>query len=353
MTAPRSVVLLLATACGLAAGCGDDGAVRGGGGTRGAGAAVDGGFAGTGEPRAGARTVVDRGITYTPFARYRGRAAIAQDRGVLAVAVGGAGGLELRISRDGERPRRAEGAGTIPAWARIHVSSDDHGNPVVTYPRCSGAAAATCDLVTWSSLDHREVAVPGLAEPGRAEIDGAEVSGAAVGLVLDDPSVTGAELRRDSADRRGRLVVTGLGGRARTIARGITHEVAMGTSGIGELQGACGERRRLLDRSGRELFHQQSACGFNEGVEGVGLAVADDHLTFADAKSIGDTTVYDHRIGGPAGNLTRATFTLPPGEVPAVDWAAIDATSGYATSASGDWTEITRVSGLTPRPVDG
>ncbi|MBJ7473417.1 MAG: hypothetical protein JHD16_19065, partial [Solirubrobacteraceae bacterium] len=344
MRPPLVVALLLLVPCCAFAACGDKGGGAEGTGAQSADSATGGGFAGTGAPAAGARPKAQKGITYAPFARYRGRVAIAHHDGFLAVAVGGADGLELRVSKDGQLPQRAKGAGRIPAWAEIHVVPDDHGIAVVTYPRCSGKTAGTCDLYAWSSLDHREKKIEGLSTPGRAEIDGAEVPGAAAGLVLDDPKITDQQLRRGTAKRSGRLLLY-QGGSTRTLGRGITREITMGFDSVAELQGRCGERRRLLDLRGREKFHLQSACGFNEGVDGVGVAVEGDHLYFADSKSIGDVVVYDHRIGGRPGNVTRAAFTLPPGETPGLDWAAIDATSGYVTSRSGEWTEITKVTG--------
>ncbi len=350
MRPPLVAALLLVVLGGAFVACGGKGGGAEPTGRSPAGESGGGGFAGTGAPRAGDRPQTENGITYAPFARYRGRVAIAHHDGYLAVAVGSADGLELRVSKDGELPWRAKGTGRIPAWAEIHVVPDDHGIAVVTYPRCSGKTAGTCDLYAWSSLDRRERKIEGLSTPGRAEIDGAEVPAAAAGLVLDDPETTDQELRRGTAERRGRVVLREGGTSTRTLGRGVTREITMGYDAVAELQGTCGERRRLLSLSGRETFHLQSACGFNEGVDGVGVAVEGDHLYFADAKSIGDVVVYDHRIGGSPGNLTRATFTLPPGETPGLDWAAIDATSGYVTSRSGEWTEITKVSGLQPRP---
>lgn len=131
------------------------------------------------------------------------------------MAVGGKRGLELRVSKDGERPRVAKGAGVIPAWAEIHVTPDDHGIPVVTYPRCTGDTASTCDLYEWSSLSHREEPVDGLSESGRAEIDGATQPSAAVAFVLADGTATMEQLRLGEVRREGRLVVREVGGAGR------------------------------------------------------------------------------------------------------------------------------------------
>lgn len=319
--------------------------------------AAAGKFAGAGALRNADGTTTKHGVTYAAFARYSGRVAIAQSGGFLAVAVGGNDGLELRISKDGERPRVAKGAGLIPTWAEIHVTPDDHGIPVVSYPRCSGNTADTCDLYVWSSLDHREEKLKGLSEPGRAEIDGAQQwSGAAVGFVLAHGRATMGQLSSGDVKRKGRLVVTQTGaGKATTVSTGETKEVAIGDDRIAELQGPCGERRRLLDLTGRETFRQGSACGFNEGIDGVGAAIEDGHFHVADRKANGGMTVYDHPLDGDRTAITHATLSE---DYDIVDWAAVGATSGYALigySCAGDGTEakdaclVVKVTGLRPR----
>lgn len=106
------------------------------------------------------------------------------------------------------------------------------------------------------------------------------------------------------------------------------------------------------------MFHQQSACGFNEGKEGVGAAIEAGHLHVADRKANGGMTVYDHPLGGDRGEITHAILSE---DYDIADWAAVDATSGYALfgyGCSGGWERdadvkdsclVVEVTGLRPR----
>lgn len=271
------------------------------------------------------------GVIWQPRAAYDGQAQLSVRDGYVAVVVATSTTEgELRVSKDGEAPFAAPGAGPIPAWGRPHVGTDVTGRTVVTYPRCTDpTAVGTCDIYQWTEATGKERVLRGVSGGALAETEAVMDFGNVLLVREKRPVLTADELQYSTPPLTTLLfkprnkplqVVTRHGGRDIDLRGSRIADVFV----VKEATASnCGVRAaRALKLDGRTVARRDVPCGA-AAARPVGPSVADNHLRFGIANTGKPGLALDHDLA--TGRTRAAKLTRP------VDWWTADGErSGYA-----------------------
>jgi hypothetical protein len=239
----------------------------------------------------------------------------------------------LMVSTDGTAPVAAEGAGVLPRWALPHVGSDAAGHAVITYPRCSSKAIASCDLYAWDVASRTEQRLSGVSKAGTGETEGVFSRGALAFNRWIGKATPGALVDGHQAYEPTRLFFKPKGGAIRTLSAPGGRQLALSGGWIAQVRdttkeedgGICGvSSAELVSTSGNTVKTiRRLTCGLN-GQETAGPSFVGDSLYFASATNTeGTGVVYRHRLGGTTTLQGRTRHALS-------GFAATGSTSGYA-----------------------
>lgn len=276
-------------------------------------------------------------LTYTPLADYTGRVSISESDRLLAVAVGGPDGLQLRVSRPSEVPQPAPGAGRLPVWARIHVGSDRNWEPVVTYPRCRTTTLSSCDIYEWSTVTRRERLLTAASAPGRADLEAATDQGDVIRVTSRSPStVFGRDGILEQALPTGTVTLKKRGERSYRLAASGGYGVTLAYGKIGLLvftpSEPCGAVTAKLVNSHtrRTMFQHRTFCDQEEGGEPVGVGIGGGQFMFGFTRTYEDASVYAHPVNtGPKRQRVRS---LGRG---AMDYEPVNSDGGFVVEGFG------------------